>query len=88
MGNFSRANREDFAKLIAKNSSLFGAVTPTIFDLNGNLSQTINHNKDRFVMYRTYDLNFKEIEVIVNNTNTNQIELFSNAPLLGYIVIF
>tara|TARA_R110002012_G_scaffold64092_1_gene168576 strand:+ start:870 stop:1136 length:267 start_codon:yes stop_codon:yes gene_type:complete len=88
MGNFSFSNREDFKKLIAENSQLFGAVVPVVFDLNGELTQTINHNKERFVMYRTYDLNFKEIEVIVNNTNTNQVKLTSNAPLLGYIVIF
>ena len=88
MGNFSFSNRQDFAKLIADNANLFGAVTPTVVELNGNLSQIIDHNKNRNVMYRTYDDDYKEIEIIVNRISLDRIELISNAPLIGYIVIF
>lgn len=88
MGNFSYSNRQDFKKLIEDNADLFGAVTPVAVDLNGGLAQVITHDKDRFVMYRTYDLDFNEIEIIVNRLDSNRLELLSNAPLLGYIVIF
>ena len=88
MGNFSRSNREDFKKLIDENSQLFGAVVPVVYDLNGELFQSIEHGKDRNVMYRTYNLEGEEIDILVKNVGRMKVELNSNAPLIGYIVIF
>lgn len=74
------------------NTEVFNEIVERIsrgdpYVLNGQLSQVVEHNLDTYVNYALYDASGNSFQTEVIRINNNSLQLISNLPLNGVIII-